>query len=523
MSTKYSMDIPHVAAVEYPLIINNSAKATSMIGGKAKISKVVNSSENGPNILELKLRNDAFHHPIQSSFSSNEKILLKISIPKKSLPKDFDKKRIRELINAENSTQIKLNPVAIIDKTYLFKSIADFQINTKNNKTVQQFNRLFLNLNNFTDIDNFFQSHDGLVNLQDFITTEKDYFVNVDHELPPPPVFSSIRFPFDYKYQKNPYTTAVKDVTSGEIKVVSTRNTVKLYTKMVDFGSEVPLLPNEKLVESLKELAEDSGLLKCIEWLRTLFEVKPIWLRKQLEDLVASEDDSSKSKHLKQAIPYVLYLYKSGPWRFCNIKYGVDPQSHSDFWVYQSEYFRIPGLKFKKNREVQRVVPTTIKAVTSTILISELLFFNGISLPSTVTFQIGDLLDLDITTILEDHQKSMTKDFLRDKVDFQDGWINRQTMQVVRRIVRYKLNRIAKDEPLDQNKIYKIINTDYTEEEEDEEEEDGVVEDEEEEEEEEEGVVDERTILTKLDEVNYEILGKLEGLLGYIKQDGLTL
>ncbi|ODV81746.1 transcription factor [Suhomyces tanzawaensis NRRL Y-17324] len=487
----HSMDIPHVTAVELPLIVKNTDKAVKMLGGKDKIKQVVNSNNKAgnsyshtsvENTLELRLRSDPFHHPIQSSYNTSEKVLIKVSIPSKSIPEDYiknpSKYSIRDLIqlNDKNkeTARHRVKPVAIIDKTYLFKSIADFQISTKNNDTVQDFNKSILNFKNYEDVQNYFDKNEQLMGIPDY--KNLDYYKNVDHKLPPPPVLSPIRFPFDYKYQKNPFTTAIKDLESGEIKVVSTKNTLKLHTKMIDYNTNnVPTAPAQELVEKLKSLREtrpavnslDFQLLQCMDYLTKLFEIKPIWLRKQLEDIVPVD----LKKFIKQSLPYVSYIYKSGPWRFCNVKFGVDPKSDSKYWIYQSEYFRIAGLRFVlPNSTTQRIVPNTVAQLASAesvglgpIAVSEFLFFNGVSLPSTVTYQIGDIIDSDITTIIQDNQNQMGGQFLRDKPEFQDGWINKQTMEVIRRIVRYKLNRIVKEEPIDQTKIYKIIEADYTE------------------------------------------------------------
>ena len=79
-------------------------------------------------------------------------------------------------------------------------------------------------------------------------------------------------------------------------------------------------------------------------------------------------------------------------------------------------------------------------------------------------------MDADIISIIQDHQSRMGEDFLRNVCDAQDGWINRQTMEVIRRIMRYKLKQLVNEESIDQSKIQKIINTNYIEDKEDEEE-----------------------------------------------------
>ncbi|RLV92573.1 Transcription factor tau 95 kDa subunit [Spathaspora sp. JA1] len=579
LAEKHSMDIPHVTSVELPLNVKNPDRAIAMLGGKERIATAINAEANPnrlnlalENTLELRLRNDPFHHPIQSSIGTQERVLLKVSIPRSSLPSDYhdnpNKYPIRELLEKnnqnKNTPRSKVQPVAIIDRNYVFKSIADFQVSTKHNPTAREFKDTILNGKNFSTIDKYLQSHKNFIGLDDF--KDDIYFKNSEHGFIPPPVLSPIRFPFDYKYQKNPLTTAVKDVKSGEIKVVANRNTLKLYTIMLDYHTGiVPKQPAPELQENFKKLSAkklpvnspDTALLECIQWAKGIFEVKPIWLRKQLEDVVPDK----LKRALKQALPYVSYIYKSGPWRFANIKLGVDPKNDSSFWVYQSEYFRIPGLKFTtfmaNKTGTQRIVPRTILEANkqsgnideaNEIEVSEHLFFNGVTLPSTVTFQLGDILDLDITTILQDLLKHMGNDFLREHCDFQDGWLNRQCMEVVRRIIRYKLNRMVKDEPIDQNKIYKIINTDYIVEEEEESAEPGANGDEidgedgEEDEEEGEGeeddeeveaepeedditgedsVVDEQSVMNRLDELTEDASSKLSRLVGFIKQDSI--
>lgn len=470
----HPMDISHVSSIEYPLVVNNTDKAIQMVGGKPKITKVINSSDKSSNpnyhttpenTLELKLRPDPFHHPLQSSYNSNEKILLKISVPKSKLPQDYKHKSMLEIL--QTSQDYKATPIAIIDKTYSFKSIADFQSCTKNNQTIDQIKSLY-NANNYQQLNDQFQSLHELNELKDY--QDLNYYdnsVTPNHNLPPPPIFSPIRFPYDYKYQKNPFTTVIKD-DNGQVKVVSTKAKVKLYTKMIDYNvNDIPETIAPELQENLTTLqsrdlptySADYALLKCIEWLKTIFEVKPVWLRKHLDDIVPP----NLKKSVKQALPYVTYIYQSGPWRFCNIKLGINPGADAKYWIYQSEYFRIPDLGIVLPASGHRIKPLTIDS-DSDITVSQLLLFNGTSMPSTVTYQIGDLIDSDITTIIKDHQSQFGDSFLRQVPDFQDGWINKQTMEVIRRIIRYKLNRLAKDESIDQSKIYKIIETDYTDE-----------------------------------------------------------
>lgn len=561
---KHSMDISHVTAVELPLVVKNTEKAIGMLGGKDRIKRALDSQYKPQPIqpsshsvddknLELRLRSDPFHHPIQASFNRREKILLKVSIPKSSLPKDYhenpQKYLIRELIERNNCNAApphKLEPVAIINKNYTFRAIADFQMSTKNNKRVQEFNENILNVKRYEDLAKFYE--DELVVKDEFKNPQN--CENKDHHFIPPPHFSGIRFPFDYKYQKSPYTVTLRD-NNGDVKVVMKSDSKKLFTNTVDYyGDSVPQQPLPEIVKKYNWLLKldlsqeyaDEKLFECIQFLTSLFDVKPIWLRKLLIDVTPENLKSA----VKEALPYVSYCYKNGPWRFCNVKLGVNPKDDQSFWIYQSEYFRLQRSNARSElRElITRIVPNTIKMTSSRtdIKLSEDLFFTGIKLPKAINYQIGDLMDTDILKVIE--RAKLKKDqFFRSSVDSQDGWLKRQVMETIRRIVRYKLRRLQKEEPVDNEKVEKIIATDYTEKEnvngkdddddDDEENEETLLnedEDEAEDENEENDVdadiadsadVSEESIMNRIKKVDSHTATKIKSLVGLIRQDSI--
>ena len=464
LAESYSMDIPHVAAVELPLNIKNKAKVINALGGRDKISDAIKNSDVP---LELRFRKDPFHHPVQATTSTNERVLIKVSIPKK-VAKQNQGALVRELIQMSNDDKSapKIQPIAIIDKTFRFRAMSDFQVITKNNLDVQDITKNVLNATNYESLKQYVENHN---NFHGYMDMNNEYFENKDHHLPPPPVFSPIKYPYDYRYQKNPITSAVKDEKSGEMKIISKKTPFKLHTILIDISTDPPTQPPPKLTANLNKLLDQKLsvnspeylLVKCIEWCKEMFTIKPIWIRRQLYDIIPDE----LNKSLKFALPYVSYIYKSGPWRFCNIKIGVDPRTDPSFWRYQNEYFRVLGVRNSSQDSSKKVVPNTLEHAPFPIEISQNLLFDGVNLPSAVTYQIGDILDLDITSIIENHLKSMGKDFVRDSLDTLDGWINKTTMNLIRRIMRYKLQQLVKEEPIDQSKIYKMSNADFAREE----------------------------------------------------------
>lgn len=478
---RYSMDISHVTSVELPLIVKNVDKAIAMLGGKERIRKAVNSQYRPLPIqasshsvddrnLELRLRSDPFHHPVQASVNHREKILLKVSVPKSSLPADYyenpRKYNVRELIartREPGSTPHHVEPIAIINKNFSFRGMSDFQMSTKNNDRVQNFKKNMLQANKFEEIKKYYEEE---VVVKDELTDSKT-FENRDHHFIPPPCFSGIRFPFDYKYQKNPFTVTLRD-ENGDAKVVMKFDRKKLFTNTVDYNAdEVPQQPLPEIVSKfewmqtadLTQEYSDKKLYECIQFITKLFNIKPIWLRRLLVDVVPENLKSA----VKEALPYVSYCYKNGPWRFCNVKLGVNPRDLPSFWVHQSENFRVLGIQTKidHNEIVGRIVPPTIQVVyhEGDVQLSESLFFTGSKLPKTVNYQLGDVLDLDVRTCI---RNAMDKNqFFRDEVDAQDGWIQKQVIETVRRIIKYKLRQLKDEEIIDPLKILKIVQTDY--------------------------------------------------------------
>ncbi|OBA23765.1 hypothetical protein METBIDRAFT_9994 [Metschnikowia bicuspidata var. bicuspidata NRRL YB-4993] len=483
-ATKYPMDIPHVTAVELPLNVKNPSRAISMLGGKERIRMATNAQYRPLPIqvsshsvdernLELRLRKDPFHHPVQATVNRREKVLVKVSVPKLALPADYHanpgKYLIRELLRRnkeQGGPEHRVEPVSIVNKNYNFRAMADFQMLTKNNATVQRFNADVLHSEKFEATRAFY--HETLTNKDEY--KEPGNYENRDHQLVPPPHFSAVRFPFDYKYKKNSFTMAIRD-GQGDVKMVMKNDSKKLFTNTVDYHKgTVPDRPLPAIVAKYTWLQStdlshewaDKKLYECIQHLHRLFALKPIWLRKALVDVLP---DRLKLA-VKEALPYVSYCYKNGPWRFCNVRLGVDPTADRSFWMFQSEYFRLYGINMRHASvdSSRKVLPNTIAWFhpDSDAKVSECLLFTGTKLPAAINYQLGDILDPDIHRLIQDAQAKGENHFFRTLPDPQDGWITRQMMGTVRGVVRYKLRRLQHEEPIEASQIAKIIATDYT-------------------------------------------------------------
>nr|KMM67497.1 LOW QUALITY PROTEIN: transcription factor tfiiic complex a box associated subunit sfc1 [Coccidioides posadasii RMSCC 3488] len=157
---------------------------------------------------------------------------------------------------------------------------------------------------------------------------------NVD--IVPPPSFSLVEMPFKYTYRQNP---SVKQALnpSGETMTINTQQITKVFTHLVPCDvPSVPTEPNDKLppIDTL-----DAALKKTIGILQKLFDDRPAWTRRGLRNHLTTNDQKYT---LRTAVPYVGYIFRSGPWRDAILKFGYDPRTTPDSRIYQTLMFRIP-------------------------------------------------------------------------------------------------------------------------------------------------------------------------------------
>ncbi|GME95196.1 unnamed protein product [[Candida] boidinii] len=197
-------------------------------------------------------------------------------------------------------------------------------------------------------------------------------------------------------------------------------------------------------------------LLECIKLLKVLFRLKPIWIRRHLYWMIPHQFGAI----LRFALPYVAYSVKKGPWRQSYIKFGYNPTKDPGAMIYQAEAFRnqissaldndIQQL-IDKNRETLILPRTLIKyekdfddpnSEINKLSISKLpkqLIYDGASISSAVSYQIGDLDDPDIISLLSNPT-------LKTVCTEKTGWLDGVVLSRIRVLMKYKLDCIAKEE-----------------------------------------------------------------------------
>ncbi|KAH3670973.1 hypothetical protein OGAPHI_000684 [Ogataea philodendri] len=463
----YNLDAPSYLSIEYPLRVKNVDKAIGMVGGGRTIAQCFIEPEKR---LELKLRpGDVYSHPVNSEVcDTTENVLLKLRIPKKVLEKHNRNVQLALQECEQNKIAYESNVEAVLNKTYKFRQLADFQTIHKKS----QFTNKFLESVGKADLDKIKQFADYIE--EDYKNQSK--FENCDLDVPPLIRYARVDIPYNYKYVGNLLIDE-----NGEL----TRDTVKLHTIFVDWGEKPPssydpalqkeLEKCENEVQSLKErglerIVPDSpaySLLRCIEILEKLFTMKPIWLRRHIGWMLPAR----LRPQLRFALPYVAYTTKKGPWRQSYIKLGYDPTTDPKAVAFQVEAFRM-SVKSLKNNEIEKmvengeetlIVPQTLAeykheftdqdSVVNQLGIGKVprqMFYDGVNATCAVSFQIGDMMDEDVKRILRGAQ-------IQEQCFEATGWLDWVTVCRIRGVIKYKLDCIDKGRKVDAEKVDAIM------------------------------------------------------------------
>lgn len=353
---------------------------------------------------------------------------MKLTISKKLLKEangDPQKAIQLSISKNKNKNNYKIQPIGKIERIYKFREIVDFQYNVKNSKFI---NSSFLGSITTGDLERIKQI--DLMNPQQVNQNELD--------LIPPPKFSSFVHPFQYNYKQTGMTIYEDELGITRVHRRSLDH-IKSYGILIGFDASKDSIPSSPSKELLKENRKPNGLLKeCIEIIKELFEIEPIWQRRG----IILKLDSKYHQHLRYALPYVSYSFRSGPWRANLIKFGIDPRSSPTYAKYQCEHFRL-------SNEAEANFDKRVASLN--IHLSNNLYFDGVNPTKLRSFILKNITDADVTKVLK------TSKF-NDEPDLRDGWYDAVSLTKARKIIQAKLKGFVTGIPPDPIYINDIIN-----------------------------------------------------------------
>ncbi|KAJ5795252.1 Transcription factor IIIC subunit 5 [Penicillium paradoxum] len=460
----YAVPSRRLVSVEHPAVIRNVDKAMETLQGDAGIKTLLDPAKHDT-LANLVLRpEDIMARAVQSTSLPSNNVLLKVTVPKRTgrrrkigsnepftdapqseatgpPPRRTAKDLLRSL--SDNPSKYQIEPVGRVERTHVFRGIPDFVYST----TASSFTNRFRDKIIPFDFDKM-KEYD--------IEMDKGAALNAD--LIPPPSFSHGDVPFHYIYRQNP-TVKRAIGRSGELETVNTQTANKVLTHLVPYDiAQVPSEPRPNLVPIS---ALDEGMQKTIANLRALYEQQPAWTRRGLRNNLTNDDDRLNLRH---AIPYVGYIFRSGPWRDAIIKLGVDPRTSPEYRHYQTFMFRLLAREAELARDggggrrhnVPRPTDTrgplddeSTNAPTSGHVFTGKQPFAQ----DGRIWMIGDIKDPQLVADL--YPAEPEEGFLRSECEIiTDGWFANGTLAKAKTVMRHKIQALMEGrEPVDEDYV----------------------------------------------------------------------
>ncbi|EPS34924.1 hypothetical protein PDE_09888 [Penicillium oxalicum 114-2] len=438
----YKVPPLHLVSVEHPAVIQNLDKAIATLQGNAGIEKAMN----------LSLRpEDAMSRSIPSTSCPSNNVLLKVTVPRRTGRKrrkgtndpfvdsspdssaaSTGRRSAKDIMRRleDNPLTYEVEAVGRIDRTHVFRGMPDFVYSTTRSAFANRFREQILPY----DLEKMKQ-----------FDLDMSKGATIDADLIPPPSLSQVEVPFQYIYRQNPMVKKAIG-QSGEVTTVNIQQAARVRTHLVAYDiPEVPTQPQEGLppIEGL-----ESGLRQMIQLLENLFEQRPAWTRRAIRNNLTTDEQRN---YLRHAVPYVGYIFRSGPWRDAIIKLGHDPRTSPAYRDYQTFMFRILPREPELARDGgvgRRINPARIVSEDNqpTAGMADTHIFTGnLPLPRDGRIWMAcDIADPILKNIL--YPPNPPNNFLRPSCEIiTDGWFGNGTLAKVKTIMRCKIQTLIED------------------------------------------------------------------------------
>ncbi|KAJ5664913.1 uncharacterized protein N7477_007361 [Penicillium maclennaniae] len=414
--------------------------------GNAGIQNILNPPK-ADTPAQLSLRpEDVMARQIQSISCPSNNVLLKVTVPKRtgrkrkrgsdepfteasSMAESPTRQTSKDLLRnlQDNASKYRIEAVGKIERTHLFRGLPDFMWSSTRSSFTNQFSQ------HITPYD-----LDKMKKFQ--INMSKGAITNVD--IIPPPSFTQGDLPFQYMYRQNPTVKQAVD-ESGKMITVNTQQPTKIRSHLVAF--DIPVVPSEPQEDLAPIESLDPILRGTIERVKKLFEERPAWTRRAIRSYLASDEQQPLLRH---ALPYVGYIFRSGPWRDAIIKLGVDPRTSPEYRHYQTFMFRVAD-----SNEADLDNPNSVSGSAHA---DTHIFTGQLPLPRDGRiWMAGDIKDPILASIL--YPADPPPSFLRSECEIiSDGWFGNGTMAKVKTIMRAKIAALVENSTASDSEFQRI-------------------------------------------------------------------
>jgi general transcription factor 3C polypeptide 5 (transcription factor C subunit 1) len=260
-------------------------------------------------------------------------------------------------------------------------------------------------------------------------------------------------------YRQNPTVRQSVD-TSGNLTTVNTSQAAKVHTYLLPFDAPVPTKPRENLapIHTL-----EPTLRETIALVEDLFKDRPAWTRRGLRNHLKTPEQRYALRH---AVPYVGYIFRSGPWRDAIIKFSHDPRTSPAYRIYQTVMFRILSGTSELARDAgsgrRHTIPRPNEVPTGTDAFTPLptdthLFTGTPPLPPDGRmWMFCDITDPLLRSIL--FPDPQPPGFLRETCEIAvDGWFGSGTIGKARTIMRAKVQSMLDGRAADEREFARVL------------------------------------------------------------------
>ncbi|KAL4894797.1 RNA polymerase III transcription factor IIIC subunit-domain-containing protein [Aspergillus ambiguus] len=449
----YAVPNRHIVGVEHPAIIQNVDKAVDTLQGNQGISRILNPPKpDTPAKLFLRPE-DPMARPVQSISTPSNNILLKVTVPRRTGRKRKrgsndpftapptvvpSRPSAKELLRTlrDNEGRYHVEPVGSVNRTHVFRTMPDFVFSLSSSPFAQRFRDQILSF----DLPKIKQFD---LDMAKGATTHADII--------PPPFFSDGDIPFSYMYRQNPTVRQSVD-TTGKVTTINTQQAVRVRTYLVPYDvSPVPQQPRDNCPPLD---AQEAPIKDTVRTIRALFDQRPLWTRRALRNALPTLEQRYA---LRMAIPYVGYIFRSGPWRDAIVRFGHDPRTSPDYRTYQTVMFRGGRVDFDSGgsgprRRNQRQQPDrdadadadaepAIVDPSAALPTDTHIFSGQPPLPRDGRmWMFCDIADPLLRSILRLDEDPPPPGFLRPACDpVSDGWFGGGTLAKLKTIMRHKI------------------------------------------------------------------------------------
>jgi general transcription factor 3C polypeptide 5 (transcription factor C subunit 1) len=249
----------------------------------------------------------------------------------------------------------------------------------------------------------------------------------LNEEILPPPSMTYHTLPFNWGWHQNPNIAEEVDPVTGKLILTNNSKLVKFKMEYLNHYMEsVPQAPSDKI-------PDDPQLHELINELKIAFNERPIWTKRAVVNRVSH---SPRLYLMRQALPFVGYRFKGGPFRDAIIKYGLDPRKDPKYRMYQTIYFvlyegekRPQGTPWQDPRTSMNISKKTRKKMDASGH-----FFDGKTLIlDGRLWQMCDVTDPLLAKLIRD--APVRPEFEPDN----EGWFFNGTIAKIKAIMRAKL------------------------------------------------------------------------------------